>query len=160
MTQPSHAQPSHVEITNLVHRYAELVDSGDWDGLVELFAHGELHGSTGVLRGDAVRTNFEAVRLYPDGTPRTRHVTTNLIVEVHEDDATATARSHVTVFQFTPQSQSPGAISPGAFPVGAAIAPIFLVRYHDRFHRVDGRWRFASRRFVDPVAGDISGHLG
>lgn len=148
-------QLSHVEITNLVHRYAELVDSGDWDGLVELFAHGELHGTGGVLRGEAVRANFEAVRLYPDGTPRTRHVTTNLIVEIDDQDTTATARSHVTVFQFTPADGSPA-----AYPVGATIAPIFLVRYHDRFHRIDGRWQFASRRFVDPVAGDISGHLG
>jgi hypothetical protein len=37
--------------------------------------------------------------LYDDGTPRTHHVTTNVIVDVVELAGTVTARSSVTVLQ-------------------------------------------------------------
>ena len=39
------------------------------------------------------------LQTYPDGTPRTRHVTTNLIIESEEDAGTATSRSYFTIFQ-------------------------------------------------------------
>ena len=42
--------PAHVAITNLIHRYAELVDAADFDGLGEMFAEGELVTSAGTQR--------------------------------------------------------------------------------------------------------------
>ena len=59
-------------------------------------------------------------RRYPDGTPRTKHVTTNLIVEVDDDAGTATGRSYFTVLQAVP---------------GLPLQPIVAGRYHDRFVR-------------------------
>lgn len=145
-------QPDHVLITNLVYRYAELVDSADFDGLGELFSDAVLHSGGEPLRGAAaIRQNFvDWVRVYPDnGTPHTRHITSNLIIEVAEPEdggqaQTASARSYVTVLQYGP---------------GNTLTPIFFVRYFDEFHRVDGDWRFASRRYVEPASGPADDHL-
>ena len=82
-------------------------------------------------------------RRYEDGTPRTKHVTTNCIVEVDEDAGTGTCRSYFTVFQAVP-----------ALPLQAIVAG----RYHDRFVREDGSWRFAERRFFIDLVGDVSQH--
>jgi hypothetical protein len=83
--------------------------------------------------------------LYPDGTPRTKHVVTNPIIEVDEAAGTATCRSYYTVMQHTDE-----------FP----LQPIVAGRYHDRFQRVDGRWRYSFRDYslMDMVA-DVSHHL-
>jgi 3-phenylpropionate/cinnamic acid dioxygenase small subunit len=78
------------------------------------------------------------------GTPRTKHVTTNVIVEVDEEAGTAAARSYVTVFQARP---------------GLALQAIMSGRYQDRFERRDGHWRFAERRVRIDLTGDLSGHL-
>lgn len=133
-------------ITNLIHRYAELVDGGDFSGLGELFAHGSLQSPDGTLRGaDAVREHFASwVHLHDDGSPHTRHLTTNVIVEIDDDARTARARSYVTVLQYGP---------------GDTLRPIFFVRYVDAFHRVDGAWWFADRRFVEPASGPAQDHL-
>ncbi len=85
-----------------------------------------------------------STRRYPDGTPRTKHVTTNLIVEVDEGSGTATCRSYFTVLQQAP-----------ALP----LQPVIAGRYHDRFLREDGEWHFAERRFLIDLVGDLSQHL-
>lgn len=140
------SQPDHLLITNLIHRYAELVDGADFPELGEMFAHGALHATDGPVRGaQAVREHFASwVRLHPDGSPHTRHITTNVIVEVADDAQTARARSYVTVLQYGP---------------GNTLRPIFFVRYFDRFHRVEERWCFASRMFVEPASGPAEEHL-
>ena len=83
--------------------------------------------------------------LHPDGTPRTKHVTTNPIIEVDEDAGTASCRSYYTVLQQTDE-----------FP----LQTIVTGRYHDRFECVEGRWRFSYRdlTLIDMV-GDVSHHL-
>jgi len=143
---PRYSAPDHLLITNLIHRYAELVDGGDFEGLGALFAHGELYATEGAVRGSAaVREHFASwVHLHEDGSPHTRHVTTNVIVEVADDAQTARARSYVTVLQYGP---------------GGLLRPIFFVRYFDTFHRVEGEWAFASRRYVEPAAGPAEEHL-
>ena len=85
------------------------------------------------------------VIVYPDGTPRTKHVVTNPIIEVDDDATTATCRSYYTVLQQT-----------DGFPLQVIVTG----RYHDRFERFDGRWRFAYRDYslIDAV-GDVSHHL-
>lgn len=113
-----------------------------------LFADGEIRaGADGPsFRGaDAVRQLYAAtVRLHADGTPRTKHVTTNAIVAVDEAAGTATARSYFTVLQQLDD-----------FP----LQPIVAGRYHDDFRRVDGVWRFHVRRMHVDLQGDLSRHL-
>lgn len=134
-------------IENLVYAYAELIDAGDLTGVADLFRNGRILASPGVVfeGADQVRSMYvAATRLYDDGTPRTRHVTTNVAVEVAEDDLTATARSYYTVLQQTEE-----------IPLQAIIAG----RYRDTFHRVDGRWCFDTREMFVDLTGDLGHHL-
>jgi 3-phenylpropionate/cinnamic acid dioxygenase small subunit len=137
---------SERDIENLIGRYAELVDNGDFAGAGELFAFGTFHGSSSAFTGTAAVAGMlhDQIRLYPNGTPLTRHVTTNLIVEVDEEAGTATSRSSVTIFQAT--SDLP-------------LQAIAVGRYADEFRRVDGAWWFSSRRVTFQLAGDLSHHL-
>lgn len=141
--------PSTVEITNLLYRYAELMDAGDFDGAAALFDHAEL-----ILdRASDHRTDAAGmlaiwqsmVIVHDDGTPRTKHLTTNPIVEVDEATGTATCRSTYTVLQ---------QIGDGP------LQPIVAGRYHDRFERVGDVWRFSERDYsMMDLVGDVSNHL-
>jgi 3-phenylpropionate/cinnamic acid dioxygenase small subunit len=142
------ALPAHVAVTNLIFTYAERIDDGDFAGVAELFRHGEITfaGSDVASQGvEEVRRMYEGwTRRFEDGTPRTKHITSNLIIEVDESAGTATCRSYFTVLQQTPE---------------LPLQPIIAGRYHDRFERVDGIWRFAHRRMLTDLVGDVSQHL-
>lgn len=139
---------SNVEVANLIARYAECIDLGDFDGMAELLAHaavGDERGTSLLTGREAIRNLFASTaRLYPDGTPRTKHVTTNLILEVDDKADRATARSYWTVFQAVE---------------GLSLQPILAGRYLDAFERHHGRWRFSERRFVVDLVGDVSHHM-
>jgi uncharacterized protein (TIGR02246 family) len=132
-------------IRALVHEYAERIDTGDLDGLAAMFADATW-GSPGrgtPLRGtDQVRRGYDGVILY-EGIPCTKHVISNVTIELTGESAAA-ARSYFTVLQARPD-----------FP----LQPIIAGRYHDRFERVDGRWRFADRQIIPDLVGDLSQHL-
>jgi uncharacterized protein (TIGR02246 family) len=140
---------ARAEISDLVYAYAEHIDTGDFEAVAELLAHADVtaEGADRHWRGrDEVRSLYESgTRRHADGTPLTKHVTTNLVVEVDEDAGTATARSYYTVLQ--------------AVPGELALQPIVAGRYRDRFERVDGRWRFAARHLVVDLVGDLGHHL-
>ncbi|GAB1340336.1 nuclear transport factor 2 family protein [Streptomyces sp. E-15] len=138
--------PSHRAVENLIARYAELVDDGDFAGLGALLADATFTGSGGPVHGrEAIERMYrDTVILHDDGTPRTQHVTTNVAVEVDEEAGTAVARSYVTVLQALP---------------GLPLRPIAAGRYHDRFDRRDGEWRFTARRVRINLVGDVSRHL-
>jgi hypothetical protein len=130
----------------MVFRYAELIDAGDLDGVAGLFEHAEWGSATRAerLRGiAAVRRAYDGVILYEDGTPRTKHVITNLVVDIDQRSATATARSYFTVLQATDD-----------FPLQAVIAG----RYEDTFERVDGEWRYSAKLIHPELYGDLSHH--
>lgn len=141
---------SETEIANLLFRYAEMLDDGDIDGVGALFAHArvkfEVDDEDGALDGEGLRQVWDrCVIRYPDGTPRSQHVTTNPIIEVDEDAGTATCRSYYTVFQHVE---------------GSPLQPISSGRYSDRFERVDGVWRFSFRDFSrSGLIGDMSRHF-
>jgi 3-phenylpropionate/cinnamic acid dioxygenase small subunit len=135
-------------ITDLVYAYAERIDLGDFDGVADLLAHAEVSGDGDFVRrgrDEILAMYTEGTRRYEDGTPRTKHVTTNLLVDVDDDAGTATARSYFTVLQ--------------AVPGALALQPVIAGRYHDRFENVEGAWRFAGRRMIVDLVGDLSRHL-
>jgi 3-phenylpropionate/cinnamic acid dioxygenase small subunit len=142
---------SEREITNLIYHYAEILDGGDLDGVAELFAHGRICGVENgppetVFEGAAgVRKMYElATRIYDDGTPKTRHNTSNVQLWIDEVEGTARSRSYYCVTQATPD---------------LPLQVIVTGHYKDTFHRLDGVWWFDSRiMFVDQV-GDVSQHL-
>lgn len=143
---PADPAPSHRAVENLIARYAELVDDGDFAGLGTLPADATFTGSGEPVSGrDAIEKMFrDTLIVYADGTPRTQHVTTNVAIEVDEQAGTAVARSYVTVLQALPD---------------LPLQPIAGGRYHDRFERRDGQWRFGERRVRITLVGDVNRHL-
>lgn len=138
------------EITNLLYRYAELIDQGEFDRLSELFRHARIKGRDGdrittLDAADLLDLWKTSIVLFENGLPRTKHVVTNPIIEFESSGRGATARSYYTVF-FQANGKEP-------------IRPIIAGRYHDRFEKVEGAWRFTERDYtlVDLV-GDLSGH--
>lgn len=85
------------------------------------------------------------VIIYPDGTPRTKHVVSNPIVEIDATGQRAKVRSYYSVYQATE-----------GFPLQLIAAG----RYQDEFERHEGRWRFAYRDYtLFDLQGDLSHHL-
>jgi len=133
-------------IENLISRYAFLVDDGDFDGLGRLLDHCRFTlGSGPAVSGHAavVALAQGALQVHADGTPRTRHVTSNLLIEIDANAGTATGRAYYTVFQAL-----------DGFP----LQPIACGTYHDRFERHDGAWRFAARSVQTRLVGDTTRH--
>ena len=133
------------EITDLIYRYAELIDAGDYDGLGELLSRAAFGGpKTPTISGaDAIAKLFRVTtKRFADGTPKTRHLVLNLIVEVDGD--TAAARSTFCVVQATDR---------------VALQPIVVGRYFDRFARDTAGWYFTERIADVEMVGDVSDHL-
>ena len=134
-------------ITNLLYTYAELMDAGKLEETAALFEKARVKTGDKFVEGSApMLEQWRAfVRIYPCGTPRTKHVITNPIIHVDEAAGTASCRSYYTVFQQTPD-----------LPLHAICAG----RYHDTFVREDGVWRFATRDYsMLDYMGDLSQHL-
>ncbi len=149
----SEISASYIEILNLIYSYPELLDGGDFAGVGELFSDATLvfEGPDGTAVNEvsgsaAVRAMFEqSVRVYPDdGTPHTRHVISNPIVQIDDAAGRATCRYYITVFQRTDQ---------------LPLQPVWANRYEDILRRVDGKWRLERRRGFAHLQGDTSQHL-
>ena len=82
---------SHHAISNLMFRYAECVDLADFEGLSELFAHGRMRSSSAEdsengMTGEQVGRFYAATnRVHGDGTLRTRHLSTNVRIDIEEE---------------------------------------------------------------------------
>lgn len=137
---------SATEIANLLHRYAELMDAGELDSVAELFRHAKMK-TVGALQDHAAMLEQWRVfvKIYPCGTPRTKHVVTNPIIEVDESANTASCRSYYNVLQETEK---------------LPLQVIAAGRYHDEFERENGKWRFTYRDYTMlDLKGDLSNHL-
>jgi 3-phenylpropionate/cinnamic acid dioxygenase small subunit len=138
-------------IENLVYTYAERIDDGDLDGVAALFAHGRICGMEDgppetVFEGTTrVRQMYDmATRLYEDGTPKTKHMTTNVRIDVDDAAGTAQGSAYYAVAQATPD---------------LPLQIIITGHYKDTFRRIEGTWWFDTRiMFIDQV-GDTSHHL-
>ena len=134
-------------ITDLVLVYAERLDLGDLEGVADLFTHATLrsnHRSDGLHGRDAALALYRGTVQMHDGIPSTKHVTTNVIVEIDADGAHAGARSYFTVLQARPD---------------LPLQPIIAGRYHDRFEKASPGWRFADRLILVDLVGDLRRHL-
>lgn len=154
---------AHEQIRNLLGRYCERMDAGDFTGLAALFADATLADEN----GDVFATGAEEIQamwqfqtiLHPlpgraehdvpgraeHDSPRTRHVTANPVIEVDEAAGTAQSTSSYVVFQGT-----------DSLP----LQPIVTGRYADTFVRSRaGTWRWTQRRYAVDHVGDLSQHL-
>ncbi|MCG7606420.1 MULTISPECIES: nuclear transport factor 2 family protein [Mycobacterium] len=131
-----------LEVTELLYRYAELIDAGDFDGVGKLLGRGSFMGVSGP---SAIAKLFvSTTRRFPEhgNTPRTRHLVLNPIVDVDGDHATA--RSTFCVVQKTDS---------------VPLQPIVVGRYADVFARDDHGWYFTERTVDVEMVGDVSEHL-
>jgi ketosteroid isomerase-like protein len=150
MSRSAHATPhpsaDYQAIEKLIVSYTHLVDAGDFAGLDALLADATFTGSGEPVGGPGAIEKMlrDTIIVYDDGTPRTKHVATNIIIDLDEDAGTAAARSYITVLQATP---------------GFALQTIAAGRYLDRFERRRGQWRFTERRVRIDLVGDVSHHL-
>ena len=140
---------AHEAIRYLLGRYCELMDAGDFDGLADLFADGRLSDENGKVfaRGaPEMAKMWHAQTILYDGSPRTRHLTANSIIEVDEAAGTATARSSYVVLQAT---------------ADMSLQPIITGRYVDRFVTGAGRRPGDGTSAATPstTLGDLSHHL-
>jgi 3-phenylpropionate/cinnamic acid dioxygenase small subunit len=134
-------------ITELLYRYAELIDAGDFDAVGQLLGRATFAGtrSAQTSGAEAIAKLFAmTTRRYPEqgNTPRTRHLVLNPIVDV--DDRAATARSTFCVVQNTET---------------VPLQPIVVGRYFDSFSCDDDGWYFTERQVDVQMIGDISAHL-
>jgi hypothetical protein len=137
-----------VAIQNLIHRYCDYLDRGNFEAMAELFAQADVYlpGVDRWYRSDPrglAASYREWVRIYTDGTPRTRHIASNLILE-GDGPGRARAQSYILVFQSTP---------------GLCLQPVIGGRNIDRFEQINGTWRFSARTIESDLFGDLSAHL-
>ncbi len=135
-----------LEITELLYRYAELIDSGDFDGVGTLLARASFGGpntpSVSGAQNIAGLFGMTTRRFTDTGTPKTRHLVLNAIVDLDGD--TATSRSTFLVLQATDTVR---------------FQPIVAGRYYDRFARDGDGWYFTERTADVEMVGDVSDHL-
>lgn len=146
-------------IRNLLGRYCDLMDAGDWPGVGALFARGRLadeHGVELAAGAEAVAAFYAAGTQVHDGSPRTKHLVANTVLDDPAADGTVTARSSYLVLQAVD---------------GLALQPVITGRYVDSFApgttgtgtatggSGPGGWHFVERRFAVDLVGDLSHHL-
>lgn len=145
-TRTAGAMSSRAEIEQLLYAYAERLDLGDFAGVGMLFEAGTYRSSAGghYVGAAQVQATLERLVKRYDGIPRTKHVITNVMVEIEESGRSASARSYFTVYQATDN-----------LPLQVVICG----RYHDRFECVHDAWRFADRLILVDLLGDLREHL-
>jgi hypothetical protein len=134
-------------IQRLMHLYAHRFDAGDIAGFADLFARGTLDfgrlapAATGA---QAVYEMIDRLVIMYDGSPRTNHVMSNVVIDIDEDRRGASAGCYVQILQAT-----------DGFPLQIIATGI----YSDRFVNDDGDWRFDVRRSASSLVGDVSHHV-
>lgn len=135
------------DIRNLVYAVAFAFDAGDFDEVGRIFENADYCHRLGDgpirirLRGRDLAAYLRGrVLLYPDGTPRTRHLVSNPTLAIDEAAGTATSVSYLTTLQQVP---------------GGGLEVIAVAAYHDRFTRGQEGWRFAERVIRAPTSDGV-----
>lgn len=124
------------ECARLVNAYAQYIDLGQAERVVELFTEDavwegpgtRMAGREEIRKGFAARQRSRRV---------SRHVCTNLRVDVVDEDE-ARGIVYLTLYRHDPQEGAEGRAAP-------LDGPVVVGHYRDRFRRVDGAWRIAHR---------------
>ncbi|MDZ7670608.1 MAG: nuclear transport factor 2 family protein [Gammaproteobacteria bacterium] len=124
--------------------YARAIDFRDYDAFLELFTDDAVLDTGQPLEGlDAIRASLAG----RDDRLRTRHVISNVFVDVLSTDA-ARGIAYLTLYRH----RGDDSLRPGAVPLAG---PAAVGHYEDRFARTSEGWRFRSRRlhvaFRDPA---------
>ena len=135
-------------IRNLLGRYCDLMDAGDFDAIGTLFADAAMAAGDAppfLTGGQAIADFFRRGTQVHGDTLRTKHLILNTQFEEPELDGTVVARSSYVVLQAVE---------------GLPLQPIIAGRYVDRFGRdAEDAWCYLERRFHVDLLGDLSHHL-
>lgn len=122
----------------LILAYSRALDIGDMNAAADCFAE---HGTfSRPMAPDQVIAGREAVRaslLTRPKTLLTRHLSTNMMIDVESRDA-ASGLSYLTMVSTSPQE--------GAKPPHVSPGPVWFGEMRDRFVRENGTWKFLERR--------------
>lgn len=139
-------------LRNLLGRYCERVDAGDWDGVGALFSDGRLATEDGTLLAagaEEIAAFYRGITHLHEGSPRTKHLVADVVIDLEAGGDHAVVRSSYLVLQ--------------AVDGALALQPIVAGRYVDTFHRAadrgEGGWMWRERRFTVDLTGDLSSHL-
>ncbi|MFP6836053.1 MAG: nuclear transport factor 2 family protein [Pseudomonadales bacterium] len=152
-TQITHAR---LAIEEIMFTYAEGIDRGDMETMAQLFAQGAIVlPDGGEIRGyqEVLDSYTGMVMFYDDDenlvpykrnqcSPRTRHVTTNLVFSFDDDVSRADVKSYFTVYQ----------------TMAGKNEVIAGGRYVDVFERAQDDWHLATRIIHFDNMGDMSRH--
>ena len=121
----------------MIYAYARALDLGDMSGAANFFA---AQGSFArpmtpdhVIHG---RDTIRAALLTRPSTLRTKHLATNVMIDVLSRDE-ARGLSYLTMISTTPGDAPAPFVSAG---------PIYFGEFQDRFVREVGEWKFLERR--------------
>jgi len=134
-------------VRNLLGRYCERLDLGDYDGVGALFADGRLATDDGTVLAtgaDEVAEFYRRGTRLHGATPRTKHLVVDTVLEPSADDRIVATSSYVVL---------------QAIDDALALQPIIAGRYVDTFERAGDGWRWLERRFGVDLLGDLSQHL-
>lgn len=122
----------------LVYVYSRALDLGDMSAAADCFA---ANGSMArPMMPDAVIQGRETIRaslLTRPKTLLTKHLASNVMIDVESRDA-ASGLSYLTMISTTPPAD--------AKPPFVSQGPIYFGEFQDRFVRENGIWKFLERR--------------
>jgi hypothetical protein len=122
----------------LVHQYSRALDLGDMSAAADCFA--ENGSMSRPMMPDAVIEGRETIRaslLTRPKTLLTRHLATNVMIDVESRDS-ASGLSYLTMISTTPP--------PDGKPPFVSQGPLWFGEFKDRFVRENGVWKFLERR--------------
>jgi SnoaL-like protein len=122
----------------LIHIYSRALDLGDMSAAADCFAE---NGSMArPMMPDAVIQGRETIRaslLTRPKTLLTKHLATNVMIDVESRD-TASGLSYLTMISTTPPAD--------ARPPYVSQGPLYFGEFKDKFVRENGAWKFLERR--------------
>ena len=137
-----------IEIPNILYRYGMYIDEAKFAEAAALFEYGHIALGGGATISDLGKIEAlwrSMVRTYDCGTSRTRHIITNPIIELADNELSAVVHSCWTVIQQTED-----------FPLQVVASG----RYRDEFQIIDGKWWYKEKAYLGiDLQGDMSAHL-
>lgn len=122
----------------LIHVYSRALDLGDMSAAADCFAQ---DGSMArPMMPDAVIQGRETIRaslLTRPKTLLTKHLATNVMIDVESRDS-ASGLSYLTMISTTPP--------PDGKPPYVSQGPLYFGEFKDKFVRENGEWKFLERR--------------
>lgn len=139
-TKPSAAECMEIEraCERIIFAYSRALDQGDMSAAADFFAENSSFARpmapTVVIHG---REAIRAALLTRPKTLLTKHVATNVMIDVESRDE-ARGLSYLTMISATPPD--------GTDPPYVSAGPVYFCEFADRFVREGGAWKILERR--------------